>query len=251
MILIKKISRRNKMDEKIESESKEENTSEIKSLLLQATGKFTFIIILLGLCFFVSAGTILFWEAWLFIGTFFVMLLFNLRYMVKKDPDLLKRRLKREENRSEQKIIHSVANIILLIIILLPGLDRRWNWSSVPIWLVLVSDVIFGLGYLMLFRVLKENSFASRTVQVEQKVQKVIKTGPYSYVRHPMYTSIILMFGILPLALGSYWGLIVLPVFILSIVFRTRDEEKMLSEELKGYKDYMQKTKYRIIPYIW
>ena len=239
------------MDEKIERDSKSENTSETKSLLLQATGKFTFILILLGLCFFLSAGTILFWEAWLFIGIFFVMLLIMLRFMVKKDLDLLRRRLKREEKRSEQKIIHKAANIILLIIILLPGLDRRWNWSSAPIWLVVVSDVIFALGYLMLFRVLKENSFASRTVQVEQKIQKVITTGPYSFVRHPMYTSIILMFGIMSLALGSYWGLIPLPIFMLSMVFRIRDEEKMLCEELEGYKDYMQKTKYRIIPFIW
>ena len=239
------------MDKKIERDSKRENTSETKNLLLQATGKFTFIFILLGLCFFLSAGTMLFWEAWLFIGFFFVMALIILRFMVKNDPDLLRRRLKREEKRSEQKIIHKAANIILLIIILLPGFDRRWNWSAVPIWLVLVSDVIFALGYLMLFRVLKENSFASRTVQVEQKVQKVITTGPYSLVRHPMYTSIILMFGIMPLALGSYWGLIPLPIFMLSMVFRIRDEEKMLCEELEGYKDYMQKTKYRIIPFIW
>jgi len=239
------------MDKKTERDSKRENTSETKSLLLQATGKFTFISILFGLCFFLSAGTMLFWEAWLFIGIFFVMMLFMLRFMVKNDPDLLRRRLKREEKRSEQKIIHKAANIILLIIILLPGFDRRWNWSAVPIWLVLVSDVIFALGYLMLFRVLKENSFASRTVEVEQKVQKVITTGPYSFVRHPMYTSIILMFGIMPLALGSYWGLIPLPIFMLSMVFRIRDEEKMLCEELEGYKDYMQKTKYRIIPFIW
>jgi len=239
------------MDEKIEVDSKRENIPEVKSLLIQATGKFTFLIILLGLCFFLPAGTMLFWEAWLFIGIFFVMMLFIVRFMVKNDPDLLRRRLKREEKRSEQKIIHKAANLILLIIILLPGFDRRWNWSSAPIWLVVVSDVIFALGYLMLFRVFKENSFASRTVQVEQKVQKVITTGPYSLVRHPMYTSIILMFGIMPLALGSYWGLIPLPIFMLSMVLRIRDEEKMLCEELEGYKDYMQKTKYRIIPFIW
>jgi len=239
------------MDEKIEVDSKRENIPEVKSLLIQATGKFTFLIILLGLCFFLPAGTMLFWEAWLFIGIFFVMMLFIVRFMVKNDPDLLRRRLKREEKRSEQKIIHKAANLILLIIILLPGFDRRWNWSSLPIWLVVVSDVIFALGYLMLFRVFKENSFASRTVQVEQKVQKVITTGPYSLVRHPMYTSIILMFGIMPLALGSYWGLIPLPIFMLSMVLRIRDEEKMLCEELEGYKDYMQKTKYRIIPFIW
>ncbi len=127
------------MDKKFERDSKRENTSETKNLLLQATGKFTFIFILLGLCFFLSAGTMLFWEAWLFIGIFFVMMLIILIFMVKKDPDLLRRRLKSEEKRSEQKIIHKAANIILLIIILLPGFDRRWNWSSVPIWLVVVS----------------------------------------------------------------------------------------------------------------
>jgi len=239
------------MVEKNEKNSKGANKSETKILILQATGKFAFIFFLLGLCFFLSAGTMLFWEAWLFIGIFFVILLINLRFMVKNDPDLLRRRLKRGEKRKDQKIIHNASNIVLLITILLPGLDRRWNWSSTPIWLVLVSDVIFAFGYMILFRVLKENSFASRTVQVEQKVQKVITTGPYSFVRHPMYTSILLMFGIMPLALGSYWGLIFLPFLFLLLILRVQDEEKMLCEELEGYKDYMQRTKYRIIPFIY
>jgi len=239
------------MVEKIEKNHKKENNSEKRSLILQATGKFIFLFILFGLCYFLTAGTILFWEAWLFIGIVFVMMLFFLRFMVKNDPDLLRRRLQRGEKRQEQKIIVIISDILILIIFLLPGLDRRWNWSLVPIWLVFVSDAIFALGYMMFFRVLKENSFAGRTVRVEQKVQKVITTGPYSLVRHPMYTSILLMFGILPLALGSYWGLIPLPLFILSLALRIQDEEKMLCEELEGYKDYIQTTKYRIIPFIW
>ncbi len=239
------------MVEKIEKNHKREKNSERRSLILQATGKFTFLFILFGLCYFLTAGTILFWEAWLFIGIVFVMMLLFLRFMVKNDPDTLRRRLQRGENRQEQKIIVIISDVLILIILLLPGFDRRWNWSSVPIWSVFVSDVIFALGYMMFFRVLKENSFAGRTVRVEQKVQKVITTGPYSLVRHPMYTSILLMFGILPLALGSYWGLIPLPLFILSLALRIKDEEKMLCEELEGYKDYMQSTKYRIIPFIW
>lgn len=239
------------MVEKIEKYNREEKKSETKSLILQATGKFAFLFILFGLCYFLTAGTMLFWEAWLFIGIVFAMMLFFIRFMVKNDPDLLKRRLQRGEKRQEQKLIVLISDILILIILLLPGLDRRWNWSSVPIWLVLVSDAIFALGYMMFFRVLKENSFAGRTVRVEQKVQKVITTGPYSLVRHPMYTSILLMFGIMPLALGSYWGLIPLPLFILSLALRIKDEEKMLCEELEGYKEYMQTTKYRIIPFIW
>ena len=239
------------MVEKIEKYDKEEKKSETKSLILQAIGKLAFLFILFGLCYFLTAGTILFWEAWLFIGIVFVMMLFFLRFMVKNDPDLLRRRLQRGEKRKEQKIIVLISNIVLLIILLLPGFDRRWNWSSVPTWLVIVSDVIFALGYMLFFRVVKENSFASVTVQVEQKVQKVITTGPYSYVRHPMYTSILLMFGIMPLALGSYWGLILLPLLILMLAFRIQDEEKMLCEELEGYKDYIQRTKYRIIPFVW
>lgn len=239
------------MVEKIEINNKREDKSETKSLILQATGKFTFLFILLGLCYFLTAGTLLFWEAWLFIGIFFVIMLFFLRFLVKNDPDLLRRRLQTGEKRKEQKFIIRISNIILLTIFLLPGLDRRWNWSSVPIWLVFVSDGIFALGYVIFFKVLKENSFASRTVQVEQKVQKVITTGPYSYVRHPMYTSIFLMFGIMPLALGSYWGLITLPLLILLMAIRIHDEEKMLCEELEGYNDYKQRTKYKIIPFIW
>jgi len=239
------------MVEKIEKNHKKENNPERRTLILQATGKFTFLIILFGLCYFLTAGTILFWEAWLFIGIVFVMMLLFLRFMVKNDPDTLRRRLQRGEKRQDQKIIVIISDVLILIILLLPGFDRRWNWSSVPIWSVLVSDVIFALGYMMFFRVLKENSFAGRTVRVEEKVQKVITTGPYSLVRHPMYTSILLMFGIMPLALGSYWGLIPLPLFILSLTLRIKDEEKMLCEELEGYKDYMQSTKYRIIPFIW
>jgi len=235
------------MNENSSKEKKPEN----RKLVLQATIQFTILFILLGFCFFLPAGTIFFWEAWLFIGIFLVMMLFFLRFMVKNDPDLLRRRLERGEKRSKQKTIIKISNSLLIIVFLLPGLDRRWNWSSVPIWLIFLSDTIFALGYLMFFQVMKENSFASRTVQVDKNVQKVITTGPYSIVRHPMYTSVFIMFGIMPLALGSYWGMVILPILILMMIFRVRDEEKMLSEELEGYNEYKQKTKYRIIPFIW
>jgi len=225
--------------------------SDIGKLILEAIGKFSFLFILLGLVFFLPAGTIFFWEAWLFIGIFLIMMLFFLRYMVKYDPDLLRRRLQTGEKRKEQNLIIKVSNTLLVLIFLIPGFDRRWEWSLVPTWAVILADVIFAIGYILFFLVLRENSFASRTIQVEENAQKLVTTGPYSKVRHPMYSSVLIMFGIMPMALGSYWGLVSIPILLIMMYFRVRDEEKMLKDELPGYNEYSQKTKYRIIPFIW
>ena len=239
------------MTEKVNENQKKEQNSDKNKLLIQAAGKSILLFTIVALGFFLPAGTLLYWEAWLFIGLFVIMMIFILRFMIKNDPDLLRRRLERGEKRREQKLILTISNLLLLGLFLFPGFDHRWNWSSVPILLVIVSDIIFSLGYLMFFYIIKENSYASRTVKVEKDIQQVITTGPYSIIRHPMYTSIFIMFGIMPLALGSYWGLLFLPLLIIMLILRVNDEEKMLTEELEGYKEYKQKTKYKIIPYIW
>ena len=172
-------------------------------------------------------------------------------YLLKNDPQLLERRLDRGESRQDQKLVIILSTFIFLPIFLLPGFDQRFEWSTVPVGVVLLGDLVVLVSYYFFFRVLRENSYASRVVKVEKGVQKVITTGPYAIVRHPMYFAITLMFGAIPLAVGSYWGVLpVIPLIIL-LAFRVRDEEALLIEELEGYADYMKKTRYRIFPGIW
>ncbi len=233
------------------SENNNESEINIKELLKQTIASFSVLYILMGLCFFIPAWDIFYWEAWLFIVTWLVMMLYFLRYLLKNDPELLQRRLQKGEKREAQKLVITISNFIFFAIWLIPGFDHRFNWSFVPPILVLIADAIFAIGYIFFFQVLKENSFAARTVEVEKGVQKVITTGPYAIVRHPMYTAVLIMFGMTPLCLGSYWALIPYSLTIPLLVYRIRDEEKLLCEELEGYKEYMEKTKYRILPGIW
>jgi len=223
----------------------------IKLLVLKAIVKFSFIYVLLGLCFFLPVWTFNYWEAWLYIGTFSSAMIIFLIFMIRKDPALLKRRLETGEKRKKQKWVIGLSNLLFLFIFLIPGFDKRFEWSNVPIWLVIFADIIFAMGYLFFFWVMRENSYAAHNVKVEKGVQKVITTGPYAIVRHPMYLAVIIMFGITPLALGSYWGLIPIGLIGVSLYFRITDEEQLLKEELEGYEDYMKQTKYRILPKIW
>ncbi|QEE18081.1 isoprenylcysteine carboxylmethyltransferase family protein [Promethearchaeum syntrophicum] len=224
---------------------------DIKNLVFKAIGQFSFLFLLLGMCFFLPAWTFNYWEAWLYIGTFVSMMIVFLIYMVRNDPGLLKRRLEKKEKRKKQKWVISIANLLFLSIFLIPGFDKRYEWSHVPVWGVILADLIFAFGYLFFFWVMRENSYAAHNVKVEKGVQKVITTGPYAIIRHPMYLAVIIMFGITPLALGSYWGLIPLSVIFVFLYFRIADEEQLLTEELEGYEEYMKQTKYRILPKIW
>ena len=199
---------------------------------------------------FLPAGTFDYWQAWIFLAVLLIPALFVLFYFLKRDPGLLERRMKFKEKEVEQKLIIKLSMLLFILGFLIPGLDYRFGWSHVPTALVILSDIIVVLGYTLVFFVFKENSYTSRVIEVDKK-QKVITTGPYSVIRHPMYLGVILMYIFMPLALGSYYALIFfLPVIIL-IVFRTLNEEKVLAKDLKGYKKYMKKVKYRIIPYVW
>ena len=223
----------------------------IKQLVIKAIVKFSFIYVLLGLCFFLPAWTFNYWEAWLYIGTFSSAMILFLIFLLRKDPALLKRRLETGEKRNKQKWVIWLSNFLFLGIFLIPGFDQRFEWSNVPFWLVILADLIFAMGYLFFFWIMRENSYAAHNVKVEKGVQKVITTGPYAIVRHPMYLAVIIMFGITPLALGSYWGLILVSLIGVSLYFRITDEEHLLKEELDGYEEYMKQTKYRILPKIW
>jgi len=205
---------------------------------------------MLGLIFFLPAGTFDYWEAWAYMAVLFIPMTGMLFYFLKTDPEVLERRMRTREQQQQQGILMTILVIFFLGTFLIPGFDRRFGWSDPPTWLVILALVLVFLGYLSFFFVLRENSYASRVIEVEEG-QKVITSGPYAVVRHPMYTGVLLMYGISPLALGSTWGMlpmILLPIFL---VARILNEEKVLREELEGYQEYTQKVKYRLIPRLW
>lgn len=207
-------------------------------------------LILFFVAFFLPAGSLYYWEAWVLMGVIFIPFTFVALWLVKHDPSLVERRMRYREKRAEERKIIRIVQILFIIGMLIPGFDYRYGWSDVPFWLVIASDVIVFLGYMLVFSVFRENSYTSRIVEVE-KSQKVITTGPYSVVRHPMYVGVILMYVFMPLALGSYYALIPIVPSIFAIILRIFDEEKLLTKDLEGYREYCKKVRYRLIPGIW
>jgi len=206
--------------------------------------------LILAALFFGSAGTPDYWQAWVFLLVLLTPMTFVLFYLLRRDPDLLERRLRARERQTRQQTIVVVATFIIVLAFVIPGLDRRFGWSHVPLALVLVADLILLLGYGLFFLVLRENSYAARVVQVEAG-QRLVTTGPYRFVRHPMYVAVAVMYLASPLALGSAWA--VLPALLLPILImaRIRDEERLLADDLPGYRQYQLTTKFRLIPGIW
>jgi protein-S-isoprenylcysteine O-methyltransferase Ste14 len=204
----------------------------------------------LAALFFGTAGTLYYWEAWVYLVVLFLPTGLILVYLARNDPALLERRLRKRESRARQQVALTLAMLVILLAFVLPGLDRRFGWSNVSPGVVLLADVVFLMGYGQFFLVLRENSFASRVVEVEAG-QVVVTTGPYRVVRHPMYVAIIVVVLASPLALGSIWA--VLPALLLPFVLvaRIRDEERLLTDSLPGYREYQSTTKCRLIPGIW
>jgi protein-S-isoprenylcysteine O-methyltransferase Ste14 len=176
--------------------------------------------------------------------------IFVVFYFLKKDPELLERRMRMKEKEEKQKSIQKFGIIIFFIGFIIPGLDYRYHWSNVPALIVIAANAIVFSGYLLVFFVLRENSYASRIIEVE-KGQKAITTGPYAIVRHPMYLGVLLMYLFTPLALGSYWAIIFFLPLVPLIVFRLLNEEEVMLRELPGYEEYCKKTRYHLIPFIW
>lgn len=206
--------------------------------------------IVVALILFLPAGTLQYWQAWVYLGVLFIPVIFVTNYFMRRDPGLLERRMKAREKHEPQKKIQAFGGIIFFLGFLVPGLDYRFGWSFVPVPLVLAADAVVVLGYLIVFLVFRENSYTSRIIDVE-KGQRVVTTGPYAIIRHPMYLGVTLMFVATPVALGS---LVAVPVFLLMpvfLIFRIRNEEEVLSRELPGYADYCQRVKYRLIPWVW
>lgn len=206
--------------------------------------------IILGLMLFLPAGTFDYWEAWIYLGVILGPMFFIVLYFLRKDPALLERRIRMREKEEKQKIIITIADLFFFIGFLIPGLDHRYHWSEVPESLVIVSDAFIFLGYMAFFWVLRENSYASRIIEVE-KGQRVVTTGPYAIVRHPMYLAVLVILLFTPLALGSFWALIFFLPLPPLIIFRLLNEEEVLSRELPGYREYCQRTPYRLFPFIW
>jgi protein-S-isoprenylcysteine O-methyltransferase Ste14 len=221
-----------------------------KNLIMKVIIRFTTVFVMMALLFFLPARTIYFWEAWVFMALLLIPATCLLSYLIRKDPEVLEKRMKLKEKEKEQKLIMSISSLFFIGALLIPGFDKYYGWSNMPLWLKIFGDIMVFLGYIMFIVVLLQNRYASRIIEVDEK-QKVIDTGLYSVVRHPMYDAFLLLYGFTPLALGSYWMLLGDVHLILVIVFRTLNEEKVLMKELDGYKEYMQKVRYRLIPGLW
>jgi protein-S-isoprenylcysteine O-methyltransferase Ste14 len=214
---------------------------------------FSQLFITLAILLFVPGWTVDYWQAWVFLATFFLGALAITIYLAKKDVKLLERRLSAgpaAEKEKSQKTIQVLAQISFLAIIVFPAIDHRFGWSAVPAAIVFAGNIFIIAGYLIVFLVFKENTFTSATIEVADG-QSVISTGPYALVRHPMYMgALVLLLGI-PIALGSWWGMLAVIPITLVLAWRLRDEEKFLSKNLAGYPAYQEKVKYRLIPFIW
>lgn len=219
-------------------------------LFIQAIIKFLAGFILIGLLIFLPAGTFSFFNGWLFMIILFVPMFLAGIVMMFKNPSLLKSRLNAKEKQREQNVVIKLSGIMFLMGFIVAGLDFRFNWFTVPKGVVIGGTIVFLIAYLLYAEVLKENTYLSRTIEV-QKNQKVIDTGLYGIVRHPMYSATLLLFLSMPLVLGSMYSFLIFLVYPLIIAKRIKEEEKFLEKELEGYREYKQKVKYRLIPFIW
>ncbi len=210
-------------------------------------------ILFVGIIIFAAAGSWQFWAGWVYLLFLALCVTFITFYFLWKDPELVQRRANygpAAEKETSQKIIQSFFVLLFIALFALPGLDFRFQWSQVPLWLVVLAYLMMLLGLIIVFWVLTENSYTASTIVVEQG-QTVITTGPYQWVRHPMYLGSFLVLIFSPLALASFWGLIVSIPMLIGIVFRIMDEERFLCRNLPGYDDYCKKTRYHLIPFIW
>jgi len=219
-------------------------------LTVKVAIRFTMALIILGAAFFIPAGGFHYWNAWLLLGTLAVIGLFIGTYLVLNDPELLEKRMRVKEKEKQQK-----SYIVLSILsfggsFLISGLDFRFHWSGVPLWLVFTGLFFMASGFVLCFFVMKQNSYASSVVEIQER-QKVIDTGLYSVVRHPMYLSVLIIYPALPIVLGSYYALIPMALIPFILVLRTRNEEWVLKAGLEGYEEYTKRVKYRLIPFIW
>lgn len=221
-----------------------------KGLFIQAITKFSGGLVLVGLLLFLPAGSLHFWQAWLLMGILFVPMLIAGLVMLGRNPDLLRKRLDAKEKESEQKTVVALSGLLFIASFVVAGLNWRFQWWVLPSWAVWVAAGLFLLSYLLYAEVLRENTYLSRTIEVQEN-QKVIDTGLYGIVRHPMYMATTILFLTMPLVLASPISFFIMLCYLPVIAKRIRNEEKVLEEGLEGYSEYKKKVKYRILPLIW
>ena len=221
-----------------------------KSLFIQAMAKFIIGFLVVGLLIFLPAGTIHYWNGWLLMIILFVPMFWAGIVMMLRCPELLKKRLNAKENEKEQKQVIAWSGLMFLAAFVLAGFNFRFRWIVLPDWIIWASTALFLIAYLLYARVLKENAYLSRTIEVQEH-QKVVDTGLYGIVRHPMYMATLFLFLSMPLVLGSVISFLIMLCYIPLIVKRIRNEEEVLKEGLEGYSDYMKCVKYRLMPMIW
>lgn len=221
-----------------------------RSVVVRAAAYFALGFILLALALFIPAGTLNYWEAWLYLAVLFGPVLVFGAYLARNEPELLERRLRTRETELRQRWIIRLALVGFVVAVLLPGFDHRFGWSDIPTWVVLLADLMILVGYGLFVYVLLSNHYASRVVEVEAG-QPVITTGPYAVVRHPMYVAVLVMWLLMPVALGSWWAVLPMLVIIPVLVLRIQNEEEVLLRELPGYREYTAQVRYRLLPGLW
>ena len=221
-----------------------------KKLFIQAIGKFIFGVILLGVLVFVPAGTINYPNGWLLIAVLFVPMFVAGLVMMFKNPELLKKRLNAKEEEKEQKTVVALSGAMFAAAFVAAGLSFRFKWLVLPKWAVIIGTIVFLLAYAMYAEVLRENTYLSRTVEVQEN-QKVIDTGLYGIVRHPMYSATLFLFLSMGIILGSLISFAILLLYIPIIAKRIKNEEKVLEEGLEGYSEYKTRVKFKVIPFVW
>jgi protein-S-isoprenylcysteine O-methyltransferase Ste14 len=211
------------------------------------------LILVFGALIFAAAGTLDFWQAWLFLACYFAASLVVCLWLSRNDPALLQRRMKGgpfAEGEQNQKIIMSITSLGFVALLVVPGVDHRFGWSHMPGTIAVLGDLLLLAGWFGILGVFRANTYAAATIQVASG-QRVISTGPYAIVRHPMYATAVLMLLGIPLALGSWWGVLVLIALLPALAWRLIDEERVLLRDLDGYDKYRRRVRYRLVPYLW
>ena len=219
-------------------------------LFFQALTKFLLGVIIFGLLIFLPAGSFHYWQGWLMMGVLFLPMFVAGLILMVKNPDLLRKRLNAKEEEKEQKAVVALSGGMFVAAFVVAGLNWRFQWLVLPKWAVWLAAALFLFGYVLYGIVLRENTYLSRTIEVQED-QKVIDTGLYGIVRHPMYTATIILFLSMPLVLASPISFLIMLFYIPLIAKRIRNEEAVLEEGLKGYREYKQRVKYKVLPYIW
>jgi protein-S-isoprenylcysteine O-methyltransferase Ste14 len=225
----------------------------VKSLQARAWFSLVALMVVMGLLLFIPAGTLRYWQGWVYLLIFTTASALTTIELLKRDPALLERRMRggpTAEKQATQRVIMVFASLGFIGLLVVPALDHRFGWSRVPSYLVVAADVLVAIGFYLIVLVYRANTYTSAVIEVAQG-QKVVSTGPYGIVRHPMYASALLYLVATPIALGSYWGLLAFALMLPVLIWRLLDEEKLLARDLTGYTDYQQRVRHRLVPFLW